>query len=274
MEPFFKFHALGNDFVVVDRRATGVDFEAERVRWLCDRHHGIGADGVLAILPAPGAVARMVVHNADGSVAEMCGNGIRCVARYLAERDPARPSHLLLDTGAGQKDCALEWDGARVARVTVDMGPAAFRAPHLPRAPDGGDFLEREVGGVVGTAVSMGNPHLVLFSTPAARAAELGPRLERDPAFPQRTNVEFAAPRQGGGLAVVVWERGVGLTQACGTGACATVAAAARLGRAPYDAWVPVELPGGVLEVKVAQDGAKVWMRGPATPVFEGGLPP
>ena len=270
MEPFSKFHALGNDFVVVDRRQSGVDFDAAATRALCDRHRGIGADGVLAILPATGALGRMVVHNADGSVAEMCGNGIRCVARFLAEKEAARPASIAIDTGAGVKQCALEWQGAQVARVTVEMGRAGYVAAHLPA---GGGFVERALAGHVGTAVSMGNPHFVLFQTPATEAAKVGPLLERDAAFPQRTNVEFASKREAGGLSVTVWERGVGLTQACGTGACAAVAVGAKLGRVPYDAWVPVELPGGLLEVQVTKDTQAVSMRGPATFVFDGVLP-
>jgi diaminopimelate epimerase len=261
VEPFFKYQALGNDFVVVDRRATGVDIAAEQARALCDRHRGIGADGVLAILPASGAAGRMVVHNADGSVAEMCGNGVRCVARFLAEADASRPAQVVVDTGAGKKTCSLDWDGAAVSRVTVDMGKARH-----------GEQSQRLVQGVLGAEVSLGNPHFVLLSTPGSEAGRLGPLLERDPAFPQRTNVEFVEVRGAQRLSVVVWERGVGLTQACGTGACASAVVAARVGQVPFDAWVTVALPGGELEVKVLSDG-QVWMRGPATFVFQGALP-
>jgi diaminopimelate epimerase len=261
MEPFFKFHALGNDFVVVDRRATGIDLDAETSRALCDRHRGIGADGVLAILPSSGAAGRMVVHNADGSVAEMCGNGIRCVAQYLAEREGGTPQRLLIDSGAGKKECALEWDGAHVSRVTVDMGVAQH-------AGLGGQLVQ----GVIGAAVSLGNPHFVLLSTPGTEAGRLGPMIEKDPAFPLRTNVEFVEVLGPAKLQVVVWERGVGLTQACGTGACASVAVAARAGKVPFGAWVSVALPGGELEVNVDVEG-RVSMRGPATFVFQGTLP-
>ncbi|MFZ5440796.1 MAG: diaminopimelate epimerase [Myxococcota bacterium] len=270
METFFKYHGLGNDFVVLDRRASGRDIDDELTRRLCDRHFGIGADGVLSILPEPGAAGRMVVHNADGSVAEMCGNGLRCVARYLAEHHGGRPARLSIATGAGVLDCELSYGAAGVETVTIAMGPAMLEAPILPH---GGPFVRQSIEGQLGTAVSMGNPHLVLLDVPPTEAARLGPGLEVHPWFPTRTNVEFVAPRKEGGLEVTVWERGVGLTLACGTGACAAVTASALAGRSPFDTWVPVKLPGGLLEIKVKADRSQVWLKGPAQFVFEGKLP-
>lgn len=269
METFFKYQGLGNDFVVLDRRASGLDVDAALTRRLCDRHFGIGADGVLSILPEPGTAGRMVVHNADGSIAEMCGNGLRCVVKHLAERDAEQPKTLQVATGAGVLDCELEWKANRVERVTVAMGPARLEASHLP---NGGPFVDQLIEGIRGTAVSMGNPHLVLLDRPHADAAIWGPRLETHPLYVDRTNVEFVQPRAEGGLNVVVWERGVGLTLACGTGACAAVAASAIAGRVPFDAWVPVALPGGLLEIKVAKDRSHVWLKGPVAFVFEGEL--
>jgi diaminopimelate epimerase len=270
VEPFFKYHGLGNDFVVLDRRATGQDLTAAESRALCDRHFGIGADGVLTVLPAQGAAARMVVHNADGSVPEMCGNGIRCVAKYLADADRGRPASLEIATGAGVLACELEWAPEGVSRVTVAMGPAALEARSLPH---GGPFVQRPLEGFSATAVSMGNPHLVLLDAPHAVAARLGPELEHHPLFPERTNVEFVQRAAGGGLEVVVWERGVGLTLACGTGACASVVAAVLAGSCPADAWVPVRLPGGTLEIRVRAGLGQVWLRGEARRVFQGSLP-
>lgn len=269
MERFFKYHGLGNDFVVLDRRATGLDLDAETSRRLCDRHFGIGADGVLVVLPEPGAAGRMVVHNADGSIAEMCGNGLRCVVKHVAESEAERPSSLAIATGAGVLRCEVEWSHGQVDRVTVDMGPAKLEDEVLPPGP----FVRQPIEGLVGTAVSMGNPHLVLLDTPPLEAPRLGAALEHHPSFPNRTNVEFVEARAEGGLRVVVWERGVGITLACGTGACATVAAAALDGRVPFDAWVPVELPGGVLEIRVTNDLSKVLLRGPVRFVFSGTLP-
>jgi diaminopimelate epimerase len=256
VETFFKYHGLGNDFVVLDRRQSGVDIDPDTSRRLCDRHFGIGADGVLTILPAAGLDGRMVVHNADGSIAEMCGNGLRCVVKYLGDHATSRPQ-------------ALEWGDDGVERVTVAMGPARLEAPILPA---GGPFVGQRVEGHLATAVSMGNPHLVLLDAPPTLAATLGPRLEHDSRFVERTNVEFVQPREGGGLSVVVWERGVGLTLACGTGACAALVASALAGRSDFDAWTPVQLPGGLLEIKVAADRSQVWLKGPAQFVYAGQL--
>jgi diaminopimelate epimerase len=272
VERFYKYEGLGNDFVVLDRRATGVDLDAATTRALCDRRRGIGADGVLVVLPAVGAAGRMVVHNADGSLAQMCGNGLRCVVKHLARGAADRPAQLAVETGAGRLVSQLDWQGDAVERITVAMGPARLAAPNLPPGP-GGRFFRQPVGDVLGTAISMGNPHLVLLDTPPERAAELGPALEVSALFPERTNVEFCKLDGHGGLLLTVWERGVGLTDACGTGACAAVAAHALDGRLPFDAWVKVTLPGGVLEIQVALDLSQVHLRGPATFVFEGALP-
>jgi diaminopimelate epimerase len=271
VERFFKYQGLGNDFVVIDRRQTGVDLDpATAIAW-CDRRRGIGADGVLAILPGKG-VGKMVVHNADGSIAEMCGNGLRCVVKFLAETSGDRPARMDVETGAGVLASAIDWSGADATRITVAMGPAKLEAANLP---DGGPFIDQLIpglAGIRGTAVNMGNPHLVLLDVGPARAAELGPGLEAHPLFPQRANVSFTQPRGAGGLEVAVYERGVGLTDACGTGACAAVTAHALAGRVAWNAWVPVQLPGGLLEIKVAADRSQVWLRGPAVKVYEGSL--
>jgi len=272
-EPLFKYHGLGNDFVILDRRESGRDLGPEASVRLCDRRRGIGADGVLALLPYEGAWARMVVHNADGSIAEMCGNGLRCAVKYLLDHAVDKPHRIPVMTGAGLLWCDADYVDGEVQQVEISMGPARLISPNLPTCE--GPFVHREVpgfSGVIGTAVSMGNPHLVLFDRPLAEAATLGPRLEVHPGFPHRTNVEFVQ-QTGDSLDVVVWERGCGLTQACGTGACATVAAGVYEGRLPADMWIPVTLPGGPLAIHVAADLSEVRMRGPATFVFEGTLP-
>jgi diaminopimelate epimerase len=266
----FKYHGLGNDFLVLDRRTSAADLSPDEARRLCDRHCGVGGDGVLVLLPSDKAAARMVVHNADGSIAEMCGNGIRCVAKYLGDRLPSQPTEVLIDTGAGLKRCALTYSARGVSEVEVEMGPARLVAPALPSERTGTPFVEAplpDAPGIRGTAVSMGNPHLVL-ELPTSRAPELGPTLEHAVGFPERTNVEFVE-RQGAGLKVVVWERGVGLTQACGTGACAAAAAMVHLGRLPAEEPIRVELPGGPLGIRVAKDLSAVTMRGPVELVFE-----
>jgi diaminopimelate epimerase len=276
-ERLFKYHGLGNDFVVLDRRASGQDVTAQEAIRLCDRRRGIGADGVLVLLPAQGAAARMVVHNADGSVPEMCGNGIRCVVKHLADRSGERPAQVDVDTGAGRMTCQVRYDGAGAAsEVEVSMGPARLVAPNLPSGRSGQPFVRAELpgtAGVRGTAVSMGNPHLVLFDRAPEEAGTLGPALERHPLFPDRTNVEVVQQPSARELKIAVWERGVGLTQACGTGACASVAAGVVEGRLPPDEWIAAHLPGGPLQVRVSKDLAEVRMRGPATLVFEAWMP-
>lgn len=270
-ERLAKYHGLGNDFLILDRRESGRDLPANTVRQLCDRRRGIGADGVLVLLPSRSGSARMVVHNADGSIAEMCGNGIRCVVKYLAERSAQRPRQVSVETEAGLISCQIDYRDGQVSEVEVAMGPASLIADNLPSGRTGRPFVNSPVPGfpnLRGTAVSMGNPHLVLFGCPLQEAEKLGPQLERSSAFPQGTNVEFAE-LLGDRLKLRVWERGAGLTQACGTGASAAVAAAVHERRLPGGAWIEVSLPGGELKVRAAADLSSVQMRGPATFVFE-----
>ena len=296
MLPFTKVEGLGNDFVVVDLRARAGSKEAAAVqdpalvRKVCDRHFGVGGDGVLAILPGTDGDARMRVLNADGSEAEMCGNGIRCVAKVLYETDPAlRKPVIKIDTGAGLLACEMTASGGRVDSVTVEMGRPRFTRDEVPLAPGGAGRVTREPIAVAGasagsadgrtfrfTAVSMGNPHAVIFiDDPSedlmALAKRFGPGLEVAPTFPRRTNVEFARVR-GCEIDLVVWERGCGITLACGTGTCATAVAAAVEERLPRGREVPVHLPGGTLFITVAPDDSGVRMRGPANVVFRSEL--
>ncbi|RYZ37025.1 MAG: diaminopimelate epimerase [Myxococcaceae bacterium] len=271
-ERIFKYHGLGNDFVVLDRRRTGVDITEDQSRWLCDRRRGIGADGVLAILPSTRAVARMVVHNADGSIAEMCGNGLRCAVKYLVDQSGEHPALLDVETGAGVLTCEPGYGDGGVVGVDISMGPARLVAANLPSGTTGQPFVASAVPGhpeLLGTAVNMGNPHLVLLDQPLEDAERLGPGLERHPSFPDRTNVEFVRVDEDG-LTVVVWERGCGLTQACGTGACASAVAAVLAKRLPGNAWMRVTLPGGDLRIRVPDDLSDIRLRGPVAFVFEG----
>jgi diaminopimelate epimerase len=254
---FTKYHGLGNDFVVVD----GPRMEAARAVRLCDRHRGLGADGVLTILSprSPGAVATMHVYNADGSVATMCGNGIRCVARHLADTR-GLSGQLTIDTDAGPRACTIHRDPAgQVSEVSVEMGPA--RVDEDQRFTVGEERLRA-------MRVDLGNPHAVLFDEPTReRAGEIGPAIERQ--VPGGVNVGFA--RAGAdGLDLVVWERGCGLTDACGTGACAAAVASVQSGVLPADRPLQVRLPGGALTVTVSADLARVTMRGPAERVYQG----
>lgn len=267
----FKYHGLGNDFVILDRRQDGRDIDAATAQQLCDRRRGIGADGVLVLLPSKSAVARMTVHNADGSKAEMCGNGVRCVAKFLVDRSDQRPSRIVLETEVGPLSCELTYRRNAVDQVQVAMGPAQLLADNLPSRSSGPPFIDQPLPGfpgLRGTAVSMGNPHLVTFGAPPEDVDRLGPELERLPAFPEGANVGFAEVRDRT-IRLRVWERGAGFTQACGTGACAAVAAAVVEKRLPGGQWVPVQLPGGVLQVRCEPDFSMVEMRGPASFVFE-----
>lgn len=271
---FSKYQGLGNDFVLVDRLDGGQPVDPATARRACDRRLGIGADGVLTVLPSRSGVARMHVTNADGSIAQMCGNGIRCVARYLADERGVVGDELAIETDAGLKACRLNREGGRIASIAVDMGRPELASAKVPMRASTERFVGQPLGvgdaQVVGTAVSMGNPHLVLFGQPVGLAPEvLGPKLEVHEVFPERANIEFAKVEDGG-LDVVVWERGVGLTLACGTGACAAMVAAVVEKRLPPGGYRPVRLPGGVLQVLVLADFSAVWMRGPAEHVFSG----
>jgi diaminopimelate epimerase len=264
---FTKMHGLGNDFVVVE---DGPRLSPAGVRRLSDRRRGIGADGVLSILPSrvPGAAARMLVQNADGSVAEMCGNGLRCVVRRLLAAHAV--GAITIDTDAGLRRGLGLGDG----RIRVSLGTARLLAPRS--AIDAQDSRRFGIG------ISMGNPHLVLDAFPAGadlrqEAARLGPELERHPAFPHGTNVEFFAVEGERTLRLVVFERGAGITDACGTGASATAAAARRAGLVAPEGPILVRLPGGELEVDVQPGAAgddadlgEVSIVGEALAVFSG----
>ncbi|MBM4343153.1 MAG: diaminopimelate epimerase [Deltaproteobacteria bacterium] len=276
--PFVKLHGLGNDFVVV-RESDLPDLDSGRVRDLCDRHTGIGADGILVASCDPDGLPRMTVHNADGSVPEMCGNGLRCFAKWLGDTDPARSDRVRVWTGAGLLDCQLHRgaDG-RVAEVTVAMGRASWAPAQVPVLADAPMVAAPfEVGGVVLrlTALAIGNPHAVTFDAlPYAVQQSLGPLLSRDPRFPAGVNAEFAQvvdTDEGPTVHVAVFERGCGWTQACGTGATATVLAGVRLGLLPPGRSIPTRLPGGWLHIAVDADGSAT-MRGPAVRVFDGAL--
>ena len=283
---FAKYHGLGNDFLVVDlRNLPAADAAAvqapHHVIALCDRQFGVGGDGVLAVLPSATADARMRVLNSDGSEAEMCGNGIRCVAKELYERGGLRKPELAIDTGAGLLTCAIEADGAVARSVTVAMGTPRLLRGELPMTgPAGERCIEQaltiaDVSRAI-TCVSMGNPHAITFVGSRDEAFQLaktvGPQVERHAWFPNRTNAEFAHVKSRREIDLVVWERGCGITLACGTGACATTVAAVVTGRADEATPVRVNLPGGSLEITVHAGLTGVAMKGPALHVFDGEL--
>jgi diaminopimelate epimerase len=252
---FEKVQGLGNDFVLLDARRHPALVSPQTARRLCDRRLGIGADGVLTLLPPRGpAAAWLHIYNADGSEAEMCGNGLRCAARLLLEERGA--TTVQVETAAGPRKCHLEG-----GEVRIEVGKAEVAPPE--KVAVGGETVE-------GQAVSVGNPHFVIFGgADEERVRRLGPLLEHHPRFaPARTNVELCE-RTPGGLRVAVWERGSGLTLACGTGAAAAAAAAVQRGLLSAGKEWTVELPGGRLHVEVAA-GSSVSLRGPAVRVYRG----
>jgi diaminopimelate epimerase len=297
---FTKMHGLGNDYVYVDCFEEQVDNPSELARILSDRHTGVGCDGLILIRPSATADVRMEMYNADGSRAQMCGNGIRCVAKYAVERRLARasavPETVRVETDAGVKPCQCHLVDGIVRSVRVDMGPPALSASALPstipaervidyplrvapearrpsaragpgsvvRAPD------RDVYRV--TCVSMGNPHAVAFVDDIDMIAldVVGPLIERAPEFPERINAHFVRVDSPGYVTMMSWERGSGATRACGTGACAVCVAGALTERTQRK--IIAALPGGELELEWA-DNDHVYMTGPAVEVFTGRLP-
>jgi diaminopimelate epimerase len=260
---FHKYEGLGNDFILLEAKDPD-DVSADEATQLCDRRFGVGADGVLLLLPprAPGCDVRMRVINADGSIPEMCGNGVRCVSLHVARARGAHHGTVRVETDAGERACVVD-DESAAGLVTVDMGTVQVL---------GDRALDVQGRPTVVTVADAGNPHAVLFGSFARADVEhLGPRLATHPAFPRGTNVEFARVASDG-IDLVVWERGVGITMACGTGACATVAVACRKDLAATGKPVKVRLPGGVLEVTIDAEG-RATMTGPARRVYGGTVP-
>jgi len=272
-----KYHGTGNDFVMIEDPDGEISLSERLVAALCDRRFGVGADGLIRVMRADDADFFMDYYNADGSTAEMCGNGIRCLGKLVFEHGLTGKTEIAVMTRAGLKHLSLHTRGSEVESVTVDMGHPAFTKAEIPmRGPAWETFLEQPIkaGGMTltGSAVSMGNPHLVLFVDGDPEQVEverIGPELEYSSMFPERTNVEFVVISDGQ-LNARVWERGIGETMACGTGACAVLVAANEAGLAPARA--DVRFPGGVLDVERRDDG--VLLTGPAVRVFEGTLDP
>jgi len=274
---FTKYEGLGNDFIVVEE-----DVPRDRAIAMCDRHLGIGADGVL-ITGVRGGRPFMRVINADGSSPEMCGNGLRCVALHLSLGGTVTEEAFDIDTDAGPHRCRVLPDG----RVEVQMAVPVLDAARVPvsvaEGPEKTDETAEPKEVIDApwdvdeqtlrvTCVSMGNPHVVIFDEVGDSALALGPRLEADPRFPERVNVGFATVHGAGHMDLAVYERGVGWTRACGTGACAAAVAAVETGRAERGAPIEVRLPGGTLIIEVGARPERVSMTGPARRVFTGTL--
>lgn len=276
---FTKMQGIGNDFVVVNALAEAL--EETRLpdisRKINDRKFGVGGDGLLLVLPSKIADFKMRMFNPDGSEAEMCGNGIRCFAKYVYDRKLIAEPQVKVETLAGVKLLKLLTRGGKVEAVRVDMGTPSLLRSEIPMRGDDngkviGESLRAEGQKFEITAVSMGNPHVVIFENhldgfPVAR---FGPAIETHKAFPQRTNVHFVRVCNTGEIVVRTWERGAGETLACGTGACASVVACVLNNRTNRN--VLAHLPGGDLRIEWTGDN-RVLMTGPAEEVFEGDIP-
>ncbi len=288
---FTKMHGIGNDYVYVDCFREGIPHDpAELARRISDRHFGVGGDGLILICPSQIAAARMRMFNADGSESEMCGNGIRCVAKYVYDHALARETRLKIETGAGVLSLDLEVADGLVQRVRVDMGEPKLEAMKIPADIPGTGSWEQVVdlpleGHVPNwhaehwtltsgleptmTCVSMGNPHVTLYcrDVQAVPLETVGPLLERASIFPKRINVHFVQVHSPGEVSMRTWERGSGITLACGTGASAICVAGVLTGRSARR--ILAHLPGGDLELEWGADN-HVYMTGPAVEVFSG----
>jgi diaminopimelate epimerase len=275
MIPFVKGHGLGNDYLVLTLADVGRELGPRAIQRLCDRNRGVGSDGVLLLVPSTRADFGLRIFNPDGSEAEKSGNGLRIFAKYLYEHGHARSKTFTVDTKGGVVECVCHLDGDRVAAVTVEMGRATFRAPDIPMHGPDRDVVgvPLQVDGAVFTvtAVSVGNPHCVVFvdELDETEVRRLGPRIERHPAFPNRTNVQFARVRSRDTVDILIWERGAGWTLASGSSSCGVACAAVRNGLT--DRRVTVRMPGGQLTVEVRSDWT-VRLEGPAEEVCTGVL--
>lgn len=271
---FTKMEGLGNDYIYVNCFEEKLEHPEETAIALSDRHFGIGADGLILIKPSEKADFTMDMYNADGSRSEMCGNGIRCVGKYVYDHGLTDKTRLAIETLAGIKYLDLTVSEGKVKTVTVDMGSPVLLAEQIPVRSDKQQVINEKitVGGVdyQMTCVSMGNPHAVVFvdRTDDFPLAEIGPLFEHHAVFPNRVNAEFVQVLDSKTVKMRVWERGTGETLACGTGACAT-AVACVLNHKTGDQ-VTVRLLGGDLLIRYDKAGDKVYMTGPAEVVFEG----
>jgi len=273
---FTKMHGIGNDYVYVNCFEEDVADPERLAIEVSDRHFGVGSDGLVLVCPSDSADCRMRMFNADGSEAEMCGNGIRCVAKFAFEHGISTSNPMRIETLAGMKELAIIEENGIVEKVTVDMGTPVLNRSLIPMlGPDGKVIHEPlEVNGSTFniTCVSVGNPHCIIFEddVDAVRLEEIGPQIETHEVFPKRINVHFVQVMGKGEIKMRTWERGSGITLACGTGATATCVACALNEKTGRE--VLAHLPGGDLEL-TWDDDDHVYMKGPATEVFQGEWP-
>jgi diaminopimelate epimerase len=274
---FVKMHGAGNDYIYVDCfRSTPPRDPAALSRAISNRHCGVGADGLILICPSEKADARMRMFNADGSEAEMCGNGVRCVAKYVHDHGLVRKPALTVETGRGVLSLELELKGGKVSQVRVDMGEPILTAERIPTTLPGNPPVDVPLPGYqqrLATCVSLGNPHCVIYvdDITDGQVLGLGPQLERLAVFPRRANIEFVRVNSPSDVTMRVWERGSGETLACGTGACAVCVAGVLSGRTCRR--IVAHLPGGDLGLAWSEGDNHVYMTGPAVEVFSGDWP-
>lgn len=271
---FTKMHGIGNDYVYINCFEQQLEDPAEAARFLSDRHFGVGSDGLILICPSKVADVKMVMYNADGTEAQMCGNGIRCVGKYAHDKGLTDKTTITVETAAGIKTLVLTLKDGKTESVRVDMGTPILEPQQIPVRAEEMCFVNVavEVHGkqVAMTAVSMGNPHAVVFVDRVAELelAKIGPDYENHPLFPERTNTEFVEVLDEKTLKMRVWERGAGETLACGTGACASLVASVLCGKCGRKA--TLKLLGGDLDIEWDQETNHVFMTGPAEFVFDG----
>lgn len=272
---FTKMHGTGNDYVYVDLFQQKLENQAEVAKVVSDRHFGIGADGLICIAPSETADCRMIMYNADGSEGAMCGNGIRCVAKYVYDHGILRKNHMSVETKSGIKQLELTVEDGKAVYVKVNMGEAVLKPSEIPVQAEGDDFIARQIeaGGktYTVTCVSMGNPHCVVFTEgiDGMDLEKIGPLFENHPLFPDRINTDFVEVIDNHTLNMRVWERGSGETISCGTGTCAATVAAVLNGHCPRGEEIEVRIRGGALYDTYLENG-EVLMKGPATEVFQG----
>lgn len=272
---FTKMHGTGNDYVYVDLFHQTLDRPSELSVKISDRHFGIGSDGLICIAPSEIADCRMIMFNADGSEGAMCGNGIRCVAKYAYEHGLVTKDQMSIETKSGVKHLKLTVENGIVTYAEVNMGQAILKPCEIPVHAEGDDFIARalQVDGrsYAATCVSMGNPHCIVFMDHIDELdlTKIGPSFEHHPWFPDRINTEFVEVIDRGTIKMRVWERGSGETISCGTGTCAATVASVLNGYCDRGAEIEVRIRGGVLYDTYLENG-EVLMKGPATEVFQG----
>lgn len=274
---FTKMHGLGNCYVFVDCFNETIADAPALARAMSDRNTGVGSDGLVLICPSTSADARMEMYNLDGSRGQMCGNAIRCIAKYLFDHGRSKNNPMRIETDSGLRVLELTIVGNKVTQVCVDMGPPRLMPADLPVQLTAEQMVNHPIM-VLGrtarmTCVSMGNPHAVIYGVPLAelspaRLAEEGRRIENDPKFPERTNVHFVEINSSTEVTMLVWERGSGATAACGTGACAVCVAGVLTSQNQRK--ILVHLPGGDLKIEWRELDNRVYMTGPATEIFTG----